>query len=158
MRVNVSLKKILVVMIGAFVCFCLTQNFLPSKAYSGGDLYLKMYKKCIKDYKKAKKKCKKLSGKKEYKCWRAAIDEEAACTDPDNIKENMYLKINKKTLKKIEKAQKKCNKKSGKQYKECSKLKTEDDRENCNDLVMNNTMQCAKAVQKKYGPKLKEAK
>jgi len=156
MDLNAVCRKLLLLVTGTLFCFGLYQGGIPADTQAAEDLYVKIYKKCNKDYKRAKKKCGKKKGAEEYDCYRKENAKFSDCIEPDNIKNKMYLKINKKTLKAIEKAQKKCHKISGKQYAKCSKLKTEDDRENCNELVMNNTRQCANAINQKYRSKLKE--
>lgn len=156
MDLSAVFRKLLLLVTGTIFCFGLIQGGVPASSQAADDLYFKIYKKCNKDYKRAKKKCRKKKGAEEYDCYRKESARFDDCVEPENIKSKMYQKINKKTLNAIRKAQKKCNKISGKQFAKCNKLKTEDDRENCNDLVMNNTQQCANAVNKKYKGKLKE--
>jgi hypothetical protein len=167
MTVNLSLKKVLVVIIGVFFCYGLLQNFIPNKAYANGGLIEKLRAACKKDCDKAVKQCAKRLFKvlksKKYKddeearfaaldkhraCVKEAHKEFDKCDDVENLKVKKYRIINKKVLAKIEKASDRCTKEYSGYIKACDKLKK--GRSDCINGARHSWSKCHRGVDKKY--------
>lgn len=167
MTVNLSLKKVLVVIIGVFFCYGLLQNFIPNKAYANGGLIEKLRAACKKDCDKAVKQCAKklfkvLNSKKKkddeevrfaaldkhQACVKEAHKEFDKCDEVENLKVKKYGIINKKVLAKIEKASDRCTKENKSNIKACEKLKK--GRVDCFIKARQSWAKCHRGVDKKY--------